>query len=130
MSTIQEDRENLAAAEARVQQTEVLYAWLQSNPAYRYDAAISILRSYHHGEPWTLESLTESVERLVAKGVIKPLSAKRVQADAAKEAQEAAAAEAAERVALVDWIISNRFQSDSAKEFERARMSNPKAVDI
>ena|ERR1700730_1189880 len=124
MSTIQEDRENLAAAEARVQQSEVLYAWLQSNPAYRYDAAIKILQDYHNGEPWTLESLSESLERLVDKGVLKPLRSERIESDAARAAQEAADAEIKHRADLVKYILENRTMTDDTRRSESVRLSS------
>ena len=96
-NNLQQDREEIAAANERIEQQQILYKWLIQNPRFNFESAVSVLRAYHNGEPMTIGSLDESAERLVAQRMIKPLSANRVQSDAAKAKIEAADAEQKER---------------------------------
>jgi hypothetical protein len=130
MSTLQEDRDALFAAQNEARQKEVFYTWLAQNPQYRYQACVCAIVDHFAGEPWSLGTLSESAEILRQKGVIHPLDSQRVNEDAQAEKQYAAEAELAERIQLIDYIISHRQMQDRTAQEERKRMMDPLLTDI
>jgi hypothetical protein len=130
MSNLQDDRAASEALKERVQQAEVVYNWRVKHPEYSYDAAISLLKQYHHGEEMTESSLDESAERLVANGTITPLTQDRMESDAARAKRESEESDAQERIELTDFICKARVMQPETEKSERKRFLSPKATDI
>ncbi len=117
-----DDVQKLKEAKFDAEQEMIFAEWLQAHPEFHYDAACALLKNYYNGEPWTLENLSESAERLVATGVIESLPA--------KTNDDILADESEERTELVQWIFENRkYQKESVLP-ERARLSNAHATSI
>jgi hypothetical protein len=98
--------------------------WVKEHPEFDYTAAKNCIQEYYHGEDWTLENLTESAERLVEKGIIKPL---RLQAKTTADVLEE---ENDERKELVDFILTHRKYTPEGRRAEKARFLNAKVTHI
>lgn len=120
-----DDLDKLKLAKRDASQLTIFHEWSQAHPEFNYQAAHSILKSYYNGEPWTLENLQASAERLAASGAIHPLDNDRIQSDAASAREDAQEAEARERQELVNFIIANRQMQPQTAQEERKRLMSP-----
>jgi hypothetical protein len=123
MNNYLDDKQKLKQARHDAAQLTIFHLWIQENPQWDYQAAREMIQIYYDGEDWTAENLTESAERLAAKGTIKPLHP--------KTEDDVLAEEAEERAALTAWIMSNRtFASPESRRTEQARLSNATLTGI
>ncbi len=116
------DVENLRQARADAKQLEIFHQWSQAHPEFAYEAAHKLLQDYYHGDEWTLADLQESAERLVAKGVITPMSP--------PTHEDILQAEQEERLTLTNFIIANRQMQPETAKSERARFMNSSQTNI
>ena len=73
--TLEELRMDIGLQEQRAREQEAWELFCAENPQYHYDANLSILRAFHHGEEVTLQSINESLpflkDRFARKDQIK-----------------------------------------------------------
>jgi hypothetical protein len=119
-----DDLTQLREARHDAAQLVIFHNWVKEHPEFDYTAAKNCIQEYYHGEDWGSENLTESAERLVEKGIIKPL---RLQAKTTADVLEE---EAEERKELVDFILSNRKYTAEGRRAEKARFLNAKVTHI
>ena len=105
-------------------QMTIFHNWIKEHPEFDYTSAKNFIQSYYNGDDWTFENLSESAQRLVEKGIIKPLRLSvKTRADFLEDENE-------ERKELVDYILSNRTYTPEARRSERVRFMNAKTVNI
>jgi hypothetical protein len=115
--TYRDDKDKLKQARHDASQLTIFEKWIQEHPEFDFIAAREIIADYFDGENMTPENLTESAERLVAKGTIAPRKDYQIKEDA--EAQDIAL-----RGQLIRFIMDNRKMSDDTRRSEFARLSS------
>lgn len=117
MSNYRDDKDKLKQAKHDAAQLTIFHNWITEHPEFDFLAARQIIQNYYNGEDWSFDNLTESVQRLVEKGVIKPRKDYQIEEDAES-------AEIKLREQLVQFIMDNRKMSDDTRRGEFARLSS------